>query len=727
MRRLIVFSVFLIVLGTPMVYAEPFGNDAFRQIWEQTDYPVQQGAAEHSWIWGPESFTPLLREYFVPEGAAGTRQLQYIDKGRMELNDPDADPNAPWYVTSGLLGRELISGEVQVGYDAFVPLGPANIAVAGDPDNDFPTYASLERLYGFPAGDSTGDYITRVFLREGAGAFEQYAGDPAVEIVRIENEFGIPRAFWDYMTGNGTVFRDGQFVQADPLFDWTYVTGLPVTDAHWTRVRVDGVEREVLFQAFERRVLTYNPANPPQFQVEMGNIGRHYYSWRYEQPFQNGRQALISVPPEEATVSSPLLVQGFESGAAFEAGIIVQLRDDSGNVLAEEGTFVQRPDIGMAGPFSTTLTFASPGEPAPGTIAVVVTSPRDGSRSVIASRPVMIGAGFPTDAPVDQVRRDLAGRLAIDPAAITVEQVEAVEWDNTALECPAPDEFYATVLTPGYRIILQAQGDAYTYHTDTEDEFRICEDGQPVPPPDDGNSGAAISVPASGADVTLPLHIHARVGEPVQTVTAELALTDGIVFSATFELLPGPDGVGLLIGNLGWTDEGPPPAYENQPATLSIRGRDGRALTAQQVRVLSPDGNEVDPVDLYWLLGEDYTAEQRLVPATPRIGTAALEELLWGPPPRNLAGFTTALPTPEEVLNYAGREADWGVRVRLLGLTIEDGVATANFSQELRAYGGGSARVQAIREQISRTLLQFSTVDEVRIAIEGEIDGVLQP
>ena len=38
---------------------------------------------------------------------------------------------------------------------------------------------------------------------------------------------------------------------------------------------------DVLIQAFERRVLTYTPANPRAFQVEMGNVGRHYYDWRY--------------------------------------------------------------------------------------------------------------------------------------------------------------------------------------------------------------------------------------------------------------------------------------------------------------------------------------------------------------------------------------------------------------------------------------------------------------
>jgi spore germination protein GerM len=32
-----------------------------------------------------------------------------------------------------------------------------------------------------------------------------------------------------------------------------------------------------------------------------------------------------------------------------------------------------------------------------------------------------------------------------------------------------------------------------------------------------------------------------------------------------------------------------------------------------------------------------------------------------------------------------------------------------------------------IREQITQTLLQFSTVQEVRIAVEGEVETALQP
>jgi hypothetical protein len=83
------------------------------------------------------------------------------------------------------------------------------------------------------------------------------------------------------MNRPGRVVQNGVAVNANPLFDWRYVVGEPLTEAYWTVVKVGGVDRGVLVQAFERRVLTYTPTNAPAFQVEMGNIGRHYFEWRY--------------------------------------------------------------------------------------------------------------------------------------------------------------------------------------------------------------------------------------------------------------------------------------------------------------------------------------------------------------------------------------------------------------------------------------------------------------
>jgi hypothetical protein len=83
-----------------------------------------------------------------------------------------------------------------------------------------------------------------------------------------------------------------QRARAGGLFDPLFVAGYPITEPYWIRIRVGGPERWALMQAFQRRVLTYSPANPPGWQVEMGNVGRHYYAWRYGAGAPGARLAL---------------------------------------------------------------------------------------------------------------------------------------------------------------------------------------------------------------------------------------------------------------------------------------------------------------------------------------------------------------------------------------------------------------------------------------------------
>jgi len=239
---------------------------------------------------------------------------------------------------------------------------------------------------------------------------------------------------------------------------------------------------------------------------------------------------------------------------------------------------------------------------------------------------------------------------------------------------------------------------------------------------------STIEVPAAGAQATLPLHILARLGQPGEQVVAALHWQDGSALERTYTLRRGEDGRGLLIESLWWLADVPPlPFPPTQPAVLEIHYPGGTLLARQELTVLNWDDPNVQQVTLYFLLGEELTPIAVNIPKVVRIGTATLEELLWGPPADNLAGFGTAIPIPDEVLSYPGRGPDWGPRVRLLSLNIRDGVATADFSKELKAYGGGSARVQAIRQQITQTLLQFPTVREVVIAVEGQTEGVLEP
>jgi hypothetical protein len=238
-----------------------------------------------------------------------------------------------------------------------------------------------------------------------------------------------------------------------------------------------------------------------------------------------------------------------------------------------------------------------------------------------------------------------------------------------------------------------------------------------------------IAIPATGERVAVPLHIMARVGKPGDKVTTTVTWPSGDVLTDTFTLLRGEDGNGLLIDDIDWESEGPPPQPFTGAALLRILGVGGVVLAQKQVEVLHWNDPGLVPVTLYWTDQDKLVAVKRSVPKTTSVAKVALEELLWGPGPRNtgMAGFGTALPMPQDVLSYPGRRADWGPRVTLRKLTITNGVATADFSDELRAYGGGSLRVTLIREQITRTLKEFPSVNEVVISIEGRTEGVLEP
>jgi len=60
----------------------------------------------------------------------------------------------------------------------------------------------------------------------------------------------------------------------------------------------------------------------------------------------------------------------------------------------------------------------------------------------------------------------LAASLDLPASEIVVLAVEEVTWPNSGLGCPKPGMMYAQVLTPGYRVILQAGSQAAIYHTD---------------------------------------------------------------------------------------------------------------------------------------------------------------------------------------------------------------------------------------------------------------------
>jgi len=63
---------------------------------------------------------------------------------------------------------------------------------------------------------------------------------------------------------------------------------------------------------------------------------------------------------------------------------------------------------------------------------------------------------------------DLSKQSSVPPEDITLVSMEAVEWSDSSLGCPQEGFMYAQVITPGYLIMLEANGEQFAYHTDQE-------------------------------------------------------------------------------------------------------------------------------------------------------------------------------------------------------------------------------------------------------------------
>ena len=259
-----------------------FVNRAFEFLWARSDRPVVRQQAQRSWLWGPTGLMARSEAYLQIGG--GMRQVQYFDKGRMEINNPAADPRSAWYVTSGLLVRELITGQMQVGNVDFIDRESSDVGITGDSsDRNGPTYASFATVVTARAPNRIGEYVDARIGRNGAVSPYDATDVAAARIGYYSATTGhnIPQVFSDYLNSTDVVYINGRSQRGALMDNWVATMGYPLSEAYWTKTTIDGIEQWVMVQPFERRVLTYVPNNPAGWQIEQGNVGRHYYRWRY--------------------------------------------------------------------------------------------------------------------------------------------------------------------------------------------------------------------------------------------------------------------------------------------------------------------------------------------------------------------------------------------------------------------------------------------------------------
>lgn len=250
---LLLTVVALAAVANPVGAAQDFARPEFRQQW-------QAGEAIVPNFWGPLDTAQDRQQELYAEAQGGNRVVQYFDKGRMELTNGK--------VTNGLLATELITGRLQLGDNTFDDRLPARVPVAGDPDSPGPSYATIAGATEIrdPARAAIGARTTRALTADGTITVFSTGGENpqgAIAAYDAATQHNVPAAF--------ATFRDRAGI---------LTIGFAISEPFWSTAMVAGQEKDVLVQAFERRVLTFTPTNPPAFQVEFGNIGRHYFVWR---------------------------------------------------------------------------------------------------------------------------------------------------------------------------------------------------------------------------------------------------------------------------------------------------------------------------------------------------------------------------------------------------------------------------------------------------------------
>ena len=159
-------------------------------------------------------------------------------------------------------------------------------------------------------------------------------------------------------------------------------------------------------------------------------------------------------------------------------------------------------------------------------------------------------------------------------------------------------------------------------------------------------------------------------------------------------------------GPVGTTDAGP---VTTQPASPTTVPGTGSSTT-------TPDGTETSTtttttpveqrfVDIFLIKdASNAVAVTRAVPATPEVAGNAIRALLAGPTDAELdGGLSSAI--PKDTL--------------LLGIVIQDGLATIDLGREFEA-GGGSFSMLGRLAQVVYTLTQFPTIDSVQFRLDGQ-------
>jgi hypothetical protein len=214
-----------------------------------------------------------------------------------------------------------------------------------------------------------------------------------------------------------------------------------------------------------------------------------------DQPW-SGRYCLQLMAQKSPMVITTLDQRAFSlrSGVGFSDTILVQI-----------------PRTLEVGAYGLSLVVRRPGGPMVDMIPIQVgvtdevRSPatENDMDAALEACPPIEGSETEMDRLVAMAKEDLAQRLEIGADDVTVKDIEATEFPDASLSVPEVGQMYAQVITPGYIILLEADGQAYRYHgaeqrvvlVPDETEASEPEASEPLPEPIEGWVGSVSKLP----------------------------------------------------------------------------------------------------------------------------------------------------------------------------------------------------------------------------------------
>lgn len=191
---------------------------------------------------------------------------------------------------------------------------------------------------------------------------------------------------------------------------------------------------------------------------------------RYEVRTDRSGTAAVLVPPEQATPADPPAVLAARTAIAVQLGLELAL------VRAVSVEPMTWPDgcLGVAQPDEMCTQALVPGY----RIVVEANAARYVLHTDETGVQVRVAPLVTQEPAVVALLRDLiAGQLGIEADAVQLIALEAVEWPDACLGVRLPDIGCAQVVTPGFKIMLEAEDRRFTYHTDaTGDSIMLAEE-----------------------------------------------------------------------------------------------------------------------------------------------------------------------------------------------------------------------------------------------------------